>query len=226
MPSSSRIFAASFITSRSLELPIRMPTSGWAAFVRAAFAAGFAAGFGAFAAAFAEGFAAFAVMRFSLLFGARAGRVRCLALALFALDCAPRDVAAAVRSVPVNAIDGGVCRGRCIRNALAGRAHAEHTASGRDPMTRRIALGAGVKDLCTGRSRGIVDAVDAVAFADVTGIARCRHHDADRRSVLPLQAMARERAVDRRIDEVEQARIEAHHQRLALGVAEADRSEE
>src|SRR6185369_9946045 len=160
MPSSSRIFAASFITSRSLELPIRMPTSGWAAFVRAAFAAGFAAGFGAFAAAFAEGFAAFAVMRFSLLFGARAGRVRCLALALFALDCAPRDVAAAVRSVPVNAIDGGVCRGRCIRNALAGRAHAEHTASGRDPMTRRIALGAGVKDLCTGRSRGIVDTDD------------------------------------------------------------------
>src|SRR6185369_3437337 len=84
MPSSSRIFAASFITSRSLELPIRMPTSGWAAFVRAAFAAGFAAGFGAFAAAFAEGFAAFAVMRFSLLFGARAGRVRYLALALVA----------------------------------------------------------------------------------------------------------------------------------------------
>ena len=64
-------------------------------------------------------------------------------------------------------------------------------------------------------------AVDLVALARRVGIAVGRHHDAERGAAIPLGLDLAERAVDGMVDEREEVALEAHEDRLRLGITEA-----
>ena len=69
---------------------------------------------------------------------------------------------------------------------------------------------------------GHVPAVDDVAQARRAGIVLRRHHHAQRRARIPLRADARAGAASmRRLDQVEQVGLQAHHHRLRFRIAEA-----
>ena len=116
-------------------------------------------------------------------------------------------------------------RDRAVRSALrlphglAERSDAEHAAAARDHVLagdRRSRHGTP----CSPRV-ATSSPVDGVAFARPVRIARRGEHHAERGATIPVGVDLIERAVDRVLKQLDQIRLQPHHDRLRLRIAEA-----
>src|SRR5262245_55495203 len=128
------------------------------------------------------------------------------------------DVLAVLHAFEADAGERGIGRALRLPDRLAERGDAQYPAAARDRLPIRE-RGAGMKDLAV--FARLVEARDRIALARVLGIARGRDHHAERCATVPFGFDAVERAFERAIDELDQVRLEPHHDRLRLRVAEA-----
>src|SRR5690242_20306827 len=133
-----------------------------------------------------------------------------------ALEGAVTDVPAVVRSRPMHGVGervGRAPRGGDARAQADGAQYAppvgEHPAG--------VEPGAGVEDLA-GQLRGALEPLDGVPLSYALGVARGRHHDAERRTRIPPRALAVEALLERGLAQRGEIGLEAHHDRLRLGI--------
>src|SRR5262249_54334791 len=131
-------------------------------------------------------------------------------------DGAMADVSTVLHAVEVNRTDRAVSGALRLPNRLAERSHAEHPATARyDRLARERRPR--VEDFGIFLRRA--EAGDRVALPGLVRIAGRGQHDSQRSAAIPFRFDAVELSVERVLYEVDQVRLEPHHDRLRFRIA-------